>query len=100
MFSGYLQAAIYRGMDGTAGLFGWQWLFIFCGIISIWGPFWGFYSIPDNSYTTKARWMPADEPKIHSARISALERRKPIPLSKKELKVIATHGDDLGCGEV
>lgn len=37
MFSGYLQAAIYSGMNGTAGLSGWRWLFIFCGIISIVG---------------------------------------------------------------
>lgn len=32
-FSGYLQAGIYNGMDGLAGLAGWRWLFIICGCI-------------------------------------------------------------------
>lgn len=29
MFSGYLQAGLYAGMDGRLGLRAWQWLFIF-----------------------------------------------------------------------
>ncbi|KAJ0310845.1 hypothetical protein Brms1b_008473 [Colletotrichum noveboracense] len=28
MFSGYLQAGLYTGMNGTAGLAGWRWLFV------------------------------------------------------------------------
>jgi hypothetical protein len=43
MFSGYLQAAVYTGMDGTGGLAGWRWLFIFDGVITfpmaLWGKF-------------------------------------------------------------
>ncbi|QGA18628.1 hypothetical protein EYB26_006313 [Talaromyces marneffei] len=35
MFSGYLQAALYKGMNGRGGLSAWQWLFIFDGIIGI-----------------------------------------------------------------
>lgn len=31
MFSGYLQAGLYTGMNGTAGLSGWRWLFIMDG---------------------------------------------------------------------
>ncbi|KAH7084648.1 retrograde regulation protein 2 [Paraphoma chrysanthemicola] len=91
MFSGYLQAAIYRGMNGTAGLAGWRWLFIFCGIISIWGPLWGYYAVPDNPYTTKARWMPKDELAMHVERMNKIDRRKPVPLTLKKLKAIATH---------
>ncbi|OAL47188.1 retrograde regulation protein 2 [Pyrenochaeta sp. DS3sAY3a] len=91
MFSGYLQAAIYRGMNGTAGLAGWRWLFIFCGIISIWGPIWGYYAVPDNPYTTKARWMPAAELEKHIQRMDNIDRRKPVPLSLKKLKSIFTH---------
>ncbi|KAJ4377343.1 hypothetical protein N0V83_000168 [Neocucurbitaria cava] len=91
MFSGYLQAAIYKGMNGTAGLAGWRWLFIFCGIISIWGPLWGYYAIPDNPYTTKARWMPKEELDMHMARMSKIDRRKPVPLTWKKIKAIVTH---------
>ncbi|KAK1624493.1 major facilitator superfamily domain-containing protein [Colletotrichum phormii] len=57
MFSGYLQAAIYKGLNGAVGLPGWRWLFIFCGIISIWAPIWGFFAVPDNPHITRARWM-------------------------------------------
>lgn len=32
MFSGYLQAGLYTGMNGTAGLSGWRWLFIMDGV--------------------------------------------------------------------
>ncbi|KAJ0358170.1 hypothetical protein COL154_009421 [Colletotrichum chrysophilum] len=31
MFSGYLQAGLYTGMNGAAGLSGWRWLFIMDG---------------------------------------------------------------------
>lgn len=31
MFSGYLQAALYQGLNGHNGLAGWRWLFIFDG---------------------------------------------------------------------
>ncbi|SPO01829.1 uncharacterized protein DNG_04502 [Cephalotrichum gorgonifer] len=91
MFSGYLQAAIYRGLDGAAGLPGWRWLFIFCGIISIWGPLWGFYAVPDNPYTTRARWLTQDERERHIARMTKVDRKKPVPLTWAKVKRIATH---------
>ncbi len=35
MFSGYLQAALYSGMDGRGGLRAWRWLFIFDFILAV-----------------------------------------------------------------
>jgi hypothetical protein len=40
MFSGYLQAAVYEGLDGH-GLRGWRWLFIMDGIITLPMALWG-----------------------------------------------------------
>lgn len=44
MFSGYLQAALYTGMDGVHGLSGWRWLFIFDGVITFPMALWGKHS--------------------------------------------------------
>lgn len=31
-FGGYLQAAVYEGLDGRYGLAGWRWLYVICGV--------------------------------------------------------------------
>lgn len=31
-FGGYLQAAVYKNLDGVHGLTGWRWLYIVCGV--------------------------------------------------------------------
>lgn len=54
MFSGYLQAALYAGLNGVGGLAGWKWMFIFDAIISIPIALWGFWAIPDLPHTTRA----------------------------------------------
>lgn len=54
MFSGYLQAGLYRGMNGKGGLAGWKWLFIFDAIISIPIAVWGYFAIPDLPSNTRA----------------------------------------------
>lgn len=60
MFSGYLQAGLYTGLNGTAGLAGWRWLFIFDGIISIPIAIWGFFAIPDLPSNTRAFYLNTD----------------------------------------
>ncbi|KAF4922151.1 Pantothenate transporter liz1 [Colletotrichum fructicola] len=91
MFSGYLQAAIYKGLNGASGLPGWRWLFIFCGFISIWAPLWGFFAVPDNPFITKARWMRRGEQEKHIRRMEAVDRRKPEPLTKSRVWQIFTN---------
>jgi hypothetical protein len=44
MFSGYLQAAVYEGLDGR-GLRGWRWLFVTDGIITLPMALWGKHII-------------------------------------------------------
>lgn len=57
MFSGYLQAALYSGLNGSGGLAGWRWLFIFDAIISIPIAVWGFWAIPDLPHNTRAFYL-------------------------------------------
>ncbi|KAL2820914.1 major facilitator superfamily domain-containing protein [Aspergillus cavernicola] len=91
MFSGYLQAGIYHGMDGRLGLPGWRWLFIFCGVISVPAALYGFFAIPDNPYNCKARWLSQEKLSHARARMEEIDRRGPVRLSVKKLKYIFTH---------
>lgn len=75
MFSGYLQAGIYSGMNGLHGLAGWRWLFIMCGIITVPGSLWGFFAVPDSPYDTKAFYLNEEEISLARSRMLKLERR-------------------------
>ncbi|WVQ74578.1 hypothetical protein IAR50_004179 [Cryptococcus sp. DSM 104548] len=59
MFSGYLQAGIYKSLNGCYGLAGWKWLFIIDGIISLPIAISGFFMIPDHPATSRAFWLKA-----------------------------------------
>ncbi|KAF7594457.1 hypothetical protein BBP40_009279 [Aspergillus hancockii] len=64
MFLGILQAALYKNLDGTGGLHGWQWLFIVTGCITIaWGML-GLLVIPDSPSITRALWLTKQERRI------------------------------------
>ncbi|RDW87083.1 putative Major facilitator superfamily transporter [Aspergillus mulundensis] len=91
MFSGYLQAGIYRGMDGHLGLPGWRWLFIFCGVISVPAALYGFFAVPDNPYNCRARWLSKEKLQHATQRMEEIDRRKPTGLSWKKMRRIATH---------
>ncbi|KAJ9607884.1 hypothetical protein H2200_007963 [Cladophialophora chaetospira] len=57
IFSGFLQAAIYNGLDGHAGLRGWRWLFIINGIISFPIAALAYFFLPDTPGTAKPNWV-------------------------------------------
>ncbi|KAL4882477.1 major facilitator superfamily domain-containing protein [Aspergillus karnatakaensis] len=88
MFSGYLQAGIYKGMDGHLGLPGWRWLFIFCGVISVPAALYGFFAVPDNPYNCKARWLRPEKLQQAKARMEEIDRRAPVRLTVKKVKRI------------
>ncbi|KAK8068267.1 hypothetical protein PG996_007379 [Apiospora saccharicola] len=69
MFSGYLQAGVYQGLDGTLGHAGWQWLFIVCGIISLPVGVIGYFFNPDFPETTRAFYLTKDEAAYASRRL-------------------------------
>ena len=74
MFSGYLQAALYSGMDGRAGLAAWQWLFIFDGILGIPIALYGFWAIPDSPSDSKTRWLSKEDTEYAEQRMKAVGR--------------------------
>ncbi|KAJ7117986.1 major facilitator superfamily domain-containing protein [Mycena crocata] len=47
MFGSFLQAAVYKGLDGRRGLKGWEWLFIIDGAISLAIVLPQFFLLPD-----------------------------------------------------
>ncbi|KAM0330762.1 hypothetical protein ACHAQA_003716 [Verticillium albo-atrum] len=76
MFSGYLQAALFTGMEGKGGMPAWRWLFIFDFILAIPVVIYGVLCYPDTPYTTKAFWLNDWEKQRARERIEE-EGRKP-----------------------
>ncbi|GAA5834966.1 hypothetical protein JCM11251_002074 [Rhodosporidiobolus azoricus] len=69
IFSGVLQASIYTNLDGNAGLHGFQWLFIICGVITIPIGIYGFLFFPDSPRTNKSIVFNAEERAMAAARV-------------------------------
>lgn len=74
MFSGYLQAAVYKGLNGTMGKAGWQWLFIMDGIISTPIAIAGFFLLPDSPSDTRAFYLNADDKILAQKRMKEIGR--------------------------
>lgn len=90
MFSGYLQAGLYAGMDGRHGLRAWQWLFIFDGVIGVPAFLWGFFAVPDSPTNTRAAWLKPRDREIAVRRMEMVGRRAPGRLSWSTVRDIAT----------
>ncbi|KAI0483391.1 major facilitator superfamily domain-containing protein [Xylariaceae sp. FL0804] len=91
MFSGYLQARLYTGLDGRLGLAGWKWLFIFDGIISVPIAVWGFFAIPDLPHTTRAFYWTQEEKMLGVARMEKIGRKPPQRLTLSVLRKVFTN---------
>ncbi|KAF8866302.1 MFS general substrate transporter [Acephala macrosclerotiorum] len=90
MFSGYLQAALYSGMNGRGGLPAWRWLFIFDGIIGIPIALYGLYAIPDAPSTSRSRWLKPEQKALAIQRMEAVGRKPAKPVTRKTFKGIFT----------
>ncbi|GAA6050965.1 hypothetical protein JCM3770_005346 [Rhodotorula araucariae] len=71
LFSGALQGALYRNLDGAHGIDGWQWLFLVCGALTIPVALYGVFLFPDTPHTTRSRFFTPEE------RALAISRRPP-----------------------
>lgn len=74
MFSGYLQAAVYKGLNGALGKAGWQWLFIMDGIISLPICLVGFFLIPDLPENTRAFYLTKEDGELARKRMDDVGR--------------------------
>ncbi|KAF9263544.1 MFS general substrate transporter [Marasmius fiardii PR-910] len=69
LFSGVLQAGIYKHLNGHAGRSGWRWLFIIDGIITLPIALYGFLIFPDVPAVTKAFYLSDEERLLASRRL-------------------------------
>ena len=74
MFSGYLQAAAYRNLDGVYGRAGWRWLFIVQGIITLPISFLGYVSWPGLPISPKRWYFTAEEHALALKRMPVVEK--------------------------
>ncbi|KAF2846234.1 major facilitator superfamily transporter [Plenodomus tracheiphilus IPT5] len=74
MFSGYLQAAVYKGLNGVHGYAGWQWLFIMDGVISLPICLAGFWLLPDLPENTRAFYLTKDDRALAKDRMAKVGR--------------------------
>ncbi|KAH9904411.1 putative pantothenate transporter [Xylariomycetidae sp. FL2044] len=86
MFSGYLQAGLYTGMNGAHGISGWRWLFIFDGIITLPMALWGYYALPDLPSNTRVKWLSDDEKKLALTRMEKAGKKLEEPVTISGLK--------------
>ncbi|KAI9739554.1 MAG: hypothetical protein M1834_006270 [Cirrosporium novae-zelandiae] len=85
MFSGYLQAALFTGMDGKGGMAAWRWLFIFDFLLAIPIALYGFFCFPDTPHTTSAWYLNEWERRRACERIDEEGR---APVGKMDLSVL------------
>lgn len=78
-------------MDGTGGLRGWRWLFIFDGIISLPIALCGFWLIPDSPANTRAFYLKEEDRETAVARMERHGRAKAAPLTWKKVRDMVTH---------
>ncbi|CAN9407478.1 unnamed protein product [Alternaria sp. RS040] len=91
MFSGYLQAAAHKNLDGIHGMSGWRWLFIIDGSISLPIGLAGFLLYPGLPTSPKVWWLTEDERKLAVARMQSQGTKQSGKIGKRMLKRVFTH---------
>lgn len=74
MSSGFLQAAVFKGLNGVAGKTGWQWLFIMDGVISLPICLAGFFLFPDLPENTRAFYLRPKDVEMAKKRMDDIGR--------------------------
>jgi ACS family pantothenate transporter-like MFS transporter len=69
MFSGIMQGAIFKSLDGKSGLEGWRWLFVIDFLITLPLALYVYLCFPDIPGTTQAWYLTEDEKKLAVSRL-------------------------------
>jgi ACS family pantothenate transporter-like MFS transporter len=89
LFSGFLQAAAYRNLNGAHGFEGWRWLFIIDGIITIPLAIIGYIFFPNLPQSgVRTWWTSEEEHELSLTRLKAVGRAGKEPWTKAKAKRI------------
>lgn len=69
LFSGIMQGAIHKSLDGAAGFAGWRWLFVIDSLITFPIAAYGFLCFPDTPTSTKASYFTPEERTLAVSRL-------------------------------
>ncbi|KAK1758834.1 putative pantothenate transporter liz1 protein [Echria macrotheca] len=89
-FSGYLQAAVYNGLDGAHGIAGWRWLYIVCGCMTVPVGIATYFVFPDQPWKTTAWFLTDDDKALAMQRVRAQGIAEPTRLTWATAKRILT----------
>ena len=78
LFSGVMQGAIYRNLDGKAGFAGWRWLFVIDFLITFPIAVFGLLLFPDTPATSKARYLSPEEKMCAIERLPEVEKQRGV----------------------
>ncbi|GHJ89178.1 hypothetical protein NliqN6_5580 [Naganishia liquefaciens] len=74
MFVSAMQASLTKTLDGSSGLSGWRWLFIFNAIMTFIVAGAGYLMVPDAPGSTSIFWMSEEDNRIALRRMQRAER--------------------------
>lgn len=86
MWAGYLQAAVFAGLNGAHGIPGWKWGFIVNGAITIPVGLLGYFCLPDSPANSRARWLTAEDIEYAKIRMARVGRAPAKGLSRATLR--------------
>lgn len=87
-FGGYLQAAVYKNLDGNLGLAGWRWLYIVCGCMTVPVGFVTLFFLPDTPHTTRAWYLSPEDCKLAFERVEKSGKAPPVKMTFATFKRI------------
>ncbi|KAA8575838.1 hypothetical protein EYC84_004927 [Monilinia fructicola] len=89
-FSGYLQAAVYRNLNGSHGLAGWRWLYIVCGIMTVPVGLATILLLPDTPHTTRAWYLTKNDCALAVERVEKAGKAPPVPITWAKIRRMFT----------